>query len=77
LGQEAVYALAQAVILEMEQWDAYPNEYRDKVAEHVAHLMAAALWPNGHEPLVRDQVDSRGGLQGWDERREELREKEE
>ncbi len=43
-GQEIVYVLAQTIMLEMEQWAAYPAGYLDEVAAHTARLMTAALW---------------------------------
>lgn len=45
VGQEIVYVLAHAVILDMEGWESYPSEYLDDVAAHIAGLMSAALWP--------------------------------
>jgi len=44
-GQEIFYTLARAVLLEFEQWETYPGHYLDRVADHVARVMTAALWP--------------------------------
>jgi TetR/AcrR family transcriptional regulator, regulator of cefoperazone and chloramphenicol sensitivity len=44
-GQEMVYSLAQKVLLEFEGWDEYPASYLSQVADHVARMMATALFP--------------------------------
>lgn len=56
-GQEVVYILAQAVILDLESWDQYPTSYLDEVADHMALVAAASLWPDE----LRKVVDG-GGL---------------
>lgn len=48
-GQEVIYVLAHTVILDMEDWDAYPSDYLDDVADYIARLMSAALWPENFE----------------------------